>query len=276
MRIHLTFTIISSVCLAATTLQAAPLVPLSASGYDRDIVYAASDPKGVNSPSTSAEMDFGDQNSGFGNTWYGVGFNPDALSTGLPQSPTFSQSSGAEVAFQLQPFTSNNALLLEAGLPMGEGGPRGPGEVGTLTLTTPQPLLRLAVFGATGNGVGDVAITVTHLDATTESFIGSMISQDWFNGDGVAYTAAGRYSALGGFDAVNSGNPRLYQDVFTLANASPVTSITFQNNGGGNAAIMAISGEPAQAANAVPEAGMGSLGLLSLAFAGMLAIRRTC
>jgi hypothetical protein len=222
--------------VAALSLHAAPLQPITATGWNHDIVYGG----GESGQGISGSMDNGP--GFFGANWYGVGRNtaPGAESTGLPFLPTESISTPTDLIFQLQPFAGGaNAVLLNNG------------QGGLLTLTTPTPYLRLALIGSTGNGTANDLITISFADGSTETFGGGAINQDWFfNTAGVAYTANGRTSNNEGtaFDNVNNGQPRVYQEIFTLANrSSEVISVGITNNGGGHSAIMAISGE------AIPE-----------------------
>src|SRR5688572_20391564 len=106
--------------LTATMVTAAIMMPLSATGWNEDVVIGAGDAFS----GRTVTMD------GFFN-WYGVGRNPSALTTGLPVGPTPSATTPSDLIFQLQPFgvdgvTVDNALF----------------NGGTLTLTTPQPLTR--------------------------------------------------------------------------------------------------------------------------------------
>jgi hypothetical protein len=228
----------------------AQLVSIPATGWNHDIIYGG----GELGQGISGSMDNGP--GFFGANWYGIGRNAAALTTGLPIGPTASFSTPDDLTFQLQPFAgAANAVLLNAN------------QSGLLTLTMPMPYYRLALIGSTGNGTADDVIVVNYADGSTETFGGGAINQDWFfNTNGVAFLAQGRTTSNDGlsFDNVNNGQPRLYQQIFTLGNTtSDVVSIGITNNGGGHSAIMAISGQ------AVPEpssalfmiAGLGALGL---------------
>ena len=127
--------------LTAAMVRAAIRRAARATGWNEDVVIGAGD---TFSGRTVTTMD------GFFN-WYGVGRNPGALTTGLPVGPTPSATTPSDLIFQLQPFgvggvTVDNAIF----------------NGGTLTLTTPLPLARLALIGSTGNGNADITVTLNY------------------------------------------------------------------------------------------------------------------
>ncbi|HEX8312350.1 MAG TPA: PEP-CTERM sorting domain-containing protein [Chthoniobacteraceae bacterium] len=235
---------------AFSQIDAAALVPLEATGWNQDIVIGA----GETTAGRTATMD--DGVGGGRDTWYGVGRNSAAPSTGLPVGPTTSQTT-PDLTFTLQPFSASNAVF----------------NGGTLLLATPTPLLRLALIGSSGGQAANLTVTVNFADTSTQVFNnlgGSSVNSDWFNGSPVAYTANGRITTGdGSFNNVNANNPRLYQSIFTIADSTKnVVSVTIANaaGNGGKSAIMAISGE------AIPEP--STVGLLGLAALGLVGRRR--
>jgi hypothetical protein len=87
-----------------------------------------------------------------------------------------------------------------------------------------------------------ISYTLHHADGSTQD--GSFTLPDWFNGTPVAFVPNGRVSVVNaGFQAVNSGNPRLYGvDVAVNNTGSPITSIDLSYaSGNGHAAILAVS-----------------------------------
>ena len=253
--------ILGSVVAAATVgiSHAAYMLPLAATGWENDIVYGGSDTLGFGN-GVNGTVDGGVTD---GQTWYGLGYNVNAPTTGLPTTVTNSQSLGADLSFQLQPFSTggiantkvNNAVL--AG--------------GTLGLVAPAPMVRLALIGSTGGDPRNLSVTVNFADsATAETFslAGTTVTgieQDWFDGTDIAYTAGGR--ADGNGFSIHSLNPRLYQSVFTLVNqTSAVSSVTIAllNTSGGNNAIMAISGEAVPEPTSAVLLGLGALSLMGI------------
>ena len=201
-------------------------MPLSATGWNQDVVIGAGDAFS----GRTVTMD------GFFN-WYGVGRNPSALTTGLPVGPTPSATTPSDLIFQLQPFgvggvTVDNAIF----------------NGGTLTLTTPMPLTRLALIGSTGNGDADITVTLNYAVGPPQVFTSlgtSSINRDWFGTDPViAYTAGGRVDVVNETFQTFAIFPNLFQTVFATNNSSNLVSVTIADGGTGNNAIMAISGEP--------------------------------
>ncbi|MBC8126528.1 MAG: PEP-CTERM sorting domain-containing protein [Gloeobacteraceae cyanobacterium ES-bin-144] len=245
---------------ALSQVQGAALIPLLATGWNQDIVLGLGDPVAGAGAITGGRTDTMDGGNGQA-TWYGVGYNTAAPLTGLPTGPTLSATSGADLTFQLQPFVGiaasvNNAIY----------------NGGTLSLTAPTPLARLAIIGSTGNGTADITVTVNYADATTETFgpgLGAGVNADWFaSATSLTFIADGRINTSdGNFQAVGTGNWRLYENIFTLGNTtSNVVSVDITDGGSGNSAIMAISGE------AIPEP--STFGLLGLSAAGIFLRRR--
>lgn len=226
------------------------MLPIAATGWNQDVVIGSGD----TIAGRTATMDGG--NLGF--TWYGVGFNTGASTTGLPTGLTTSEATPTDLSFQLQPFGTtaggnvNNAIF----------------QGGTLTMSTPMPYIRLALIGSTGGGSSNMTVTVNYSSGPTQFFssFNNGAAADWFDQGSTATTANGRVNvATGAFNAVNTGNPRLYQSVFTLNNnVGNVTSVVITATG--NNAVMAISGE------AIPE--VSSIALLGLSAIGFALRRR--
>jgi hypothetical protein len=158
--------------LTATMTSASILVPIAASGWNEDVVIGA----GEAFSGHTATMD------GFFN-WYGQGRNPSALTTGLPVGPTPSATTPLDLVFQLQAFGTDNAIF----------------NGGTLTLTTPMALSRLALIGATGNGNANITVTLNYAAGPAQIFTGlgnSSVNGDWFGNVPIAYTAGGRVDVV--------------------------------------------------------------------------------
>jgi hypothetical protein len=232
--------IINIPTLAAVTLITANLaygdfnpVPLASSSFNQDVVVEKTAP-GPIGRATTASLDSGTNNSQ--NSWYEVGFNTAAPSTGLPAAgSTFVSAASATHQYQMAPtYATNNAVLIDAGV-----------KRATWTLVTPATETSLSFLTSGGhNGLTNIGVIIHHQDNSTEK--ASFASPDWFNGASPAVTANGRVDVQTfAFNNVNSGNPRLYSRDITVTNtASPVTSIDFtnQSTSGGDVCILAVSG----------------------------------
>lgn len=207
--------------------------PISVTGYNQDIVVEVGGTYGGVGSLTGA-MDNG-ANKLSGNTWYEVGQNAGALTTGLPSGTTFTSASDATTSFHLESAVGSNAFLLDNG------------QTGTLTFATPSFESALSVLTSTGGGSNVLSAVVHFADLSTQTITG-IPSGDWFANTPIAVDANGRINSVG-YDAVNSGNPRLYQEDITGVNTtSAINSVDFVvTSGGGHTAIMGLSG------TAVPE-----------------------
>jgi autotransporter-associated beta strand protein len=191
----------------------------------------------------TATMDGGTAKTG--NTWYEVGTNPAAPSTGLPMGQTVTSQSSATLMYTLQASTTLNTLMFDNA---------GGNTNGRLTLTTPTTLSQVSFLTSSGNGAGTLTATLHYSDGTADASGLTFTSPDWFGNTPVAINANGRVNS-GGFANVSSGNPRLYDEGFANPNpASPISSIDLTWTGGTNThtAIFAVAnaavlnGDPAQ------------------------------
>jgi autotransporter-associated beta strand protein len=228
----------NAVTLAGGTLQigAPNLIALTPASFNQTMVV----PVGTTTfaGNITATMDGGTGLTG--NTWYAVGNNAAAPTTGLPVGTTFASAANPSLRYTLQPAnlgaTPNNTLLLDAAA-----------TTGTLTLATPTPLNTISFLTSTGSGTGSLTATVHFTDGTADATGLTFSSPDWFNNTPVAIATNGRIDNNGNYNDVNSGNPRLYDEIITLpagAAGHTVGSIDLSWTGGGGAhtAIFAISG----------------------------------
>lgn len=235
-------------------------MPIAVSGFDQNMIVGVG--QTFSGSGITATMDGG---TGLGgNTWYALGQNPDAATTGLPPG-TITSASDATIQLSLQPAGGDNAVLINAG-----------NTTGLLTLTSPAVYSALTLFGSTGNGANTVDYTLNFAGGSTQS--GSVSFGDWFGGSPVAVDANGRISNTG-YDAVNSGNPNIYEVPITFAPGLALDSISLTQDptngsgsggGNGNTAIFALSGTP----NPTPEP--GSIILLVIGAAGLSVAGRRC
>jgi hypothetical protein len=233
-----------AVIFAVSGSTGAGYVPVAVSGFNRDMVVEAAAPEtGFLLNATTVTMDGGAANN-LGNTFYEVGFNPFAPTTGIPAAgSTFTV--GGTNSFKMAPsYTTNNALYVANFGSYAAGN--------TLTFATPAAYGVLSFLTASGNGPLVMNVSIFHEDGYVQT--ASLSSPDWFNQADAVWTANGRFNTETlGLNDVSSGNPRLYAPTITLENTtSPVTQITFDYTSGGRGGILAISGQPAAGGNFSP------------------------
>jgi autotransporter-associated beta strand protein len=169
-----------------------------------------------------------------GNTWYELGQNTAAATTGLPMGTTITSTTNAQYKYALQPSTSRNALLLDNG-----------GTTGRFTLTTPTAnLATISFLTSSGNGAGTLTATIHYSDGTPDATGLTFTSPDWFNNTPVAINASGRINS-NGYDSVGTANPNLYDEFISNPNATNlVSSIDLSWTGGAttHTAVFAIAG----------------------------------
>jgi hypothetical protein len=213
------------------------LTPIAATGFNRDVVVEA----GSAGPPFVTALNF---NAGEGTAFYQSGLS--GKSFGLPASGAVTNATDS-TAYQLQPYTASNALVLSADTGLTSG---------TLTLAAPAIYSRIALIANSGNGdaTGLGSLTLRFNDNSTVTT--NYYAPDWFNNNATPLYAV----ALQGFERItlssggvsgNPGNPRFYQttiNVFSLVpggNNKPLSSITFAKATGNSTGIYALSGLPA-------------------------------
>lgn len=222
-------------------------IPLAGSSFNYDIVVEHTAP-GPIGRATTASMDAGTNNTD--DSWYEIGFDAAAPTTGLPAAgSTFSSTSAANHQYTMAPsYTAKNAMLID-----------GIVTNGTWTLVTPAAYTNLSFLTSGGHNGRTIGVVIHHQDGTSEA--GNFSSPDWFNGASPAYTANGRVNVQNFlFDNVSSGNPRLYsRDIALINKTSPVISLDLTNasSSGGNVGIFAVSGTAPTSATWAPIAVIG-------------------
>jgi len=227
-----------AVTVPAATLPTTYLpINLTPQSYTQDMVVEAG---AVNDPTThylsniTASMDGG--LTKVGDTWYERGLNTAAPTTGLPPAGTvLLAQDDPGTAFVLQPYTGNNAAMLDVQHP-----------TATLTLAAPAGYSSLRFITSSGNGKGQIGVTI-HFGHGAPDAIGSFSSPDWFQNMPIAFTANGRVAASrASLDNVNSNNPRLLMETVPVADiADPIASIDLKWTGQSqntHTAIFALSG----------------------------------
>jgi hypothetical protein len=222
--------VIMAVSGAATA--GAGFAPLAVSGYNFDVVVEATARQPITElGATTASMDAGLQNTGF--SWYEQGYATNAPATGLPLAgTTFTNITASDHVYTMAAsYTANNAILVNVE------------SSGTAQFVSPAAFSAISILGSAGGGAVTIAYTVNFTSGQPET--GTFVVPDWFNAPNPALIAGGRVNvANGGLDNVGAQNPRLYAIDITLQNTTtPIASIDFLHaEGGGNAAIFAISG----------------------------------
>jgi len=145
------------------------------------------------------------------------------ITYGVPVNGIINSLVTSGLSYQLGPLTGNNSLRLSTATTL----------TGTLTLTTPKPLVTLYILGVTGGGSGTVSGVVTFSDNSTQPFTNLTVA-DWYNNANAAVQGLGRVNRSdNGLDNGGGTNPRMYQIplAITPANqAKPVKSVTFTRN----------------------------------------------
>jgi len=243
-------------------------IPIAVTGFNQDLVVEAGTP--VNAVSlqaaVTATMDFGTAKTG--STWYQVGENVSAPTTGLPTGTTFISGADPTTSFALQSAAGNNAVMVDAAHTSG-----------SFNLVSPSLFTSLSLLGASANGNTTVGLTLRFSDATTLS-LGNIVVKDWFQTGNVAIAANGRVNVDAAFfDSVNSGSPRLFQIDLALSGpalAKQIAGIDFSYVGAPDvtrAAIFGLSGS-AVPGGSVPDS--GDTLVLLLAGVGALATLHRC
>ena len=140
------------------------------------------------------------------------------------------------LTFQLAGYAGNNVLRVPATGNTGTGTGAGTGpDQATLGLASPVAASTVYALVTGGGGAlsGNVNVTLTFTDGTTQAFTGQSIS-DWFSAGTAtaAYRGFGRVArtAASVIDPASSTTPLLYQLTFAVAAANtskPISAITF-------------------------------------------------
>ncbi|HEY3862719.1 MAG TPA: lamin tail domain-containing protein [Verrucomicrobiae bacterium] len=220
-----------SVTSSVATLTITPVMtPIAAAGYNDDVVIENT-AKGPPYNAYAVEM-----NAGEGTAFYQSGL-PNT-SYGLPASNVFlSAVDGTE--FQFQPYTNDNALVLNADTGIA---------FGTLTLAVPEVYQSIAILANSGSANSSSAgsLTLNFTDGT--SILTTYSAPDWFNNAPYALAGPDRINLSTGATAGGPGNPRFYQTTINLASLlgaanKPLASLVLgQASSANSTAIYALSG----------------------------------
>ena len=219
----------------AQRLDASPpatnMTPVAVTGCNRDLVVEST---AAGPPFTGVATEM---NAGEGRGFYQTGL--PSYPWGLPPSGGFVSMVGDNTLFQLQPYTSSNALVLSSDTGLTSG---------TLSLAVPATYARLAILAHSGNGTnGTGTLTLNFADGS--SFVTTYFAPDWFNGTtNVAWFGTGRIMLTNGADDGGPENPRWYQTTVNVAallgtTNKPLASLTFGKPLARSTAIYAVSGQ---------------------------------
>ena len=130
-------------------------------------------------PSTmvTATMDGGIAKTG--NTWYELGVNLAAATTGLKTGLVVGQADPLST-FLFQPAAGLNTLLLDSAATSG-----------TLTFNSPLTFSGFAIAGSSGNGAGTIKPTLHFADGSSDVLANGTVG-DWFNNSPRIETVGGR------------------------------------------------------------------------------------
>ena len=188
----------------------------------------------------TATMDGGAAKTG--NTWYEVGVNVAAPTTGLPTGLVSGQTD-TNSSYQIQPAVGMNAFLLDATIP-----------TGSITLETPVALHGFSLAGSDGNGSAIVTLTLEFTDGSSDT-LAPLTFGDWFGNTTIVYTTDGRIDVdpPNSFQNVgpSSNNPRVLANNVTnsVADAAKmIRSISFgwkegAGSSGTHTCIFGLSGD---------------------------------
>ncbi len=194
-------------------------------------------------PSTTvtATMDAGTGLSG--NTWYEVGVNGAAPTTGLQTGLVYGQTD-TNSSYFFRPAEGYNVLMLDSATPSG-----------SIEFTSPEQLYAFSLAASDGNGSATLKFVLNFVDGTSDSITNKITVGDWFNNTNIVQTTLGRISVsspsawnnVGG--TLASGNPRVLAinvPVPAADQTNPIVSIDLFFTGSGSSthtAIFGVSGD---------------------------------
>jgi hypothetical protein len=212
--------------------------PIALTGWNRDVVF-----ENTTSPAATS-FDHPDQRPADYPlyAWFEAGL--EGHTDGLPASRRFASAANTNVLFELQPYDTNNALLLTEAKPSGK-----------LALAEPSAYRCLFILAAAGGGDSTVNLQLHFSDGKDSEPIACQVPDWWTASESrltrtPAITGLGRSAGQQGFEYEEHGDDAfgLYQskiDLTTLGlHGKTLQSISFKKiSGGATAGIFAISGE---------------------------------
>ena len=216
--------------------------PIALTGWNADVIFE----KGKASSATSFDRPNQRTNDYPLYAWFESGLEGHA--DGLPVSRRFASASSGDVVFELQPYDTNNVLLLTSAKPSGK-----------LTLVEPAVCRSLFLLVAGGGGESRGSLQLRFTDGTESASIPFAVPDWWTSFEGKvtktpAITGLGRSNGQNEFQYEEYGDNGfgLFQAKIDLATAKLdsklIESISLKKEGGGaTAGIFAISGERSKA-----------------------------
>ena len=224
-----------SVTSSIAVLTVVPIMrPVGVTGFNADMVIenTASGP-----PFTSYASEF---NPGEGKAFYQSGLA--GKNFGLPANGSFNSAVDGTL-FQLQPYTTNNALLLSADTGITSG---------TLTLTTPGIYSSVTVIANSASSPNGSSGVLVLQFGDGSSLTTNYAAPDWFGNTGYALAGFERISladgSVDGQAGTHLNDPRFYQTTINLgaiygSTNKTLVSLNFsQTASSGATAIYAVSG----------------------------------
>src|SRR3954469_25914325 len=184
------------------TTQAPNMSPVTVTGFNVDVVIenTASGP-----PYSSFATEL---NPGEGLAFYQGGL--PGKTYGMPTSGGFTSALDGATVFQLQTYTSPNALVLSSGTGL---------TAGTLTLSSPAMYSRIAVVANSASANSSSAGTLTFNFTDGSTYVTTYNAPDWFGNSGAALGGTERISLSNGSTSGAATNPRFYQTTIDLTGA---------------------------------------------------------
>ena len=233
-------TLLSLLSACWMTVHAA-FTPLVLTGYNADIV---SNGTVSASSSISSYMTDGFDSAGYALVAQDYNFAGYTPSYYLPTGGSLTSAITPGLGFQLADYSANNALRLDNN-----------GDIGALSLATPQTAGALYICGLSGSGISTFDLTVNFSDGSSQVF-SSLSFPDWYASGG-SVVGIGRVSTTDNHTEGSSSAPSLFEIPLNLdpANyAKLITGISVEKTSAtGILAIMAMSAE--DICSGIPTAG---------------------